>query len=227
MPNIIKICGLTEPQSIAACLRVGATHLGFVFHPQSPRNVTYERAANLANVTRGMTKSVALVANPSQSLLQDILVQVRPDIIQFHGNETSDQMKKMRDLLPNEIEIWKAIGVSSETDFVNVADFSPYIDKLLFDARPPKRSDHGQDRLGGHGVPFDWEILKAYKGSAPWILAGGLTPDNVAKAITIARQVSGFTGVDVSSGVESSLGKKDDKAIESFIRNAIKAMDGV
>ncbi|MEL7490384.1 MAG: phosphoribosylanthranilate isomerase [Pseudomonadota bacterium] len=212
MPGLIKICGLREPASAEAACAAGATHLGFVFYPKSPRYIEAHEAASIAAVMRSEIKIVALVVDPAEALIGEIMDRARPDAVQFHGAEGADALARIKDKWDGRIEVWKALGMASAEDMRQAEAFDGIADRLLFDARPPR----GADRPGGHGAAFDWSILGAYEGRTPWLLAGGLSPENVAAAIDAARAIPGFDGVDVSSGVERAPGEKDGEAIARF-----------
>ncbi len=220
MAGLIKICGLREPASAEAARAAGATHLGYVFHPKSPRHIEVHEAASVIDATRGDMKIVALVVDPEAALFGEIMDRARPDAVQFHGAEDADALARIKDKWGGRIEVWKALGMASAEDMRQAAAFDGIADRLLFDARPPQ----GADRPGGHGAAFDWSLLGAYEGRTPWLLAGGLSPDNVAAGIEAARAIPGFDGVDVSSGVERAPGEKDADAIARFVAAAQAAL---
>ena len=203
----VKICGLTDPADVAAAVVAGAAYLGFVFFPRSPRHLDPTRAAALAaGVPPGLCK-VALTVDATDAELDAILAALPADMLQLHGSESPARVAaiKARFGLP----VMKAIGVADPGDMAAIDAYSEVADQLLIDAKPAK------DALpGGNGLAFDWQLLSARKyWRRPWMLAGGLTPANVAEAIarTGARQV------DVSSGVESTPGRKDDRLIRAFL----------
>lgn len=203
----VKICGLTDPADVAAAVAAGAAYLGFVFFPRSPRHLDPTRAAALAaGVPPGLCK-VALTVDATDAELDAILAALPADMLQLHGSESPARVAaiKARFGLP----VMKAIGVADPGDMAAIDAYSEVADQLLIDAKPAK------DALpGGNGLAFDWQLLSARKyWRRPWMLAGGLTPANVAEAIarTGARQV------DVSSGVESTPGRKDDRLIRAFL----------
>lgn len=206
-PIRVKMCGLKSAADIAAAADAGASYVGFVFFPKSPRAVTIEQAAALAlSVPVGIAK-VALVVNPDNSFLDDLTGQVAIDMIQLHGSETPQRVAevKARYGLP----VMKAIGISSAADLDQINVYETVADQILVDAKPPK----GADLPGGNGATFDWDLLAARKyWTKPWMLAGGLTPDNIAEAVhkTGARQL------DLSSALESAPGQKDPAKIAAF-----------
>lgn len=204
----VKICGLTTAATIDSAVSAGAAYLGFNFFPKSPRFVTYAAAAGLAvHVPPGVAK-VGLVVNVDDAMIDDLVSAVPLDMIQLHGTETPGRVSeiKARTGLP----VIKAIGISSAEDLDNIDRFSDVADQLLVDAKAPK----GAELPGGNGLPFDWQLLAGRKyWRRPWLLAGGLVPENVAEAI----RLTGARQVDVSSGVESAPGVKDDDRIRAFM----------
>ena len=207
----VKICGLTTPAHVAAAVDAGAGYVGFVFFPKSPRNVSIDQAVELAaEVPVGVAK-VALVVNADDALLDQITQAVPIDMLQLHGSESPQRVAevKARYGLP----VMKAVGISDAEDLAQIDAYMPVADQLLIDAKPPKNAD----LPGGNGLSFDWTLLAGRKyWTKPWMLAGGLTPDNVAEA---ARR-TGAQQVDVSSGVESAPGQKDSDMIAAFIKAA-------
>ena len=223
MTRFIKICGLRERAHVEAAENADATHIGFVFFPKSPRNLNVDDAANIAAPLPRNVAHVALLVDPDEALLKKILDDFEPDIVQLHGCETVDEVGRVNQLAGAQTEVWKALGMASAADVDVAAQYDGVADKLLFDARPPD----GADRPGGHGAAFDWSILRSYRGETPWLLAGGLNPDNVGEAIAACAAIPGFAGVDVSSGVESASGEKCVEKIEKFIYAAQAAYRGV
>lgn len=206
----VKICGLSQPESVDAALKAGARYLGFVFFEKSPRNVTPSEAAALtADVPLGIAR-VGLFVNPDDAALQGTLAQVPLDIIQLHGHESPARVAKVKALTG--LPVMKAVGISEPADLDALWDYGLVADMLLVDAKPPK------DAVlpGGNGLAFDWRLLVGRQMVRPWLLAGGLTPDNVAQAIRLTRA----PGVDVSSGVESAPGVKDVEKIRQFVSRA-------
>ncbi|WP_052726471.1 phosphoribosylanthranilate isomerase [Devosia epidermidihirudinis] len=210
---IVKICGIKTSAILEATIAAGADMVGFVHFPRSPRHASIEDIANLISEARGRVQTVVLLVNPDNSTVAEIAA-LGPDWIQLHGPETPHRVEAIR--AEAGVEIMKAVPIGSAEDVTHVASFLDVADRILVDAKPPK----GADRPGGLGETFDWGLLKALDPSLPFMLSGGLTPDNVADAI---RSVRPF-GVDVSSGVESAPGVKDAGLIEAFIRNARAAL---
>lgn len=206
MPVAVKICGLTSVDAANAAARAGAEYGGLVFHPASPRNLTPDAAWGIASALRGRLRMVALVADADDALLAAIIDAVRPDFLQLHGHESVARTQEIRTRFGAVI---KALPIAEAADFQTVQPYEAVADMLLFDAKPPK----GAARAGGHGAAFDWTLLAGRTFPKPWFLAGGLNPDNVARAIAL----SGATMVDVSSGVESAPGVKSAERINQFI----------
>jgi len=206
----VKICGLSQPEHVDAAIRAGAGFLGFVFFPKSPRNVSAETAAALAaDVPPGIAR-VGLFVNPDDALLDRVLGLVPLDILQLHGAETPERVSQIR--ARTGLPVMKAVGVSTPADLDALWDYGLVADMLLVDAKPPP------DAVlpGGNGLAFDWRLLVGRKWLKPWVLAGGLNPDNVAEAV----HLTGARIVDVSSGVESAPGHKDAALIRRFIAAA-------
>ncbi len=218
MPLLVKICGLSTEASIEAAITAGADLVAFNFHPRSPRYVTLERAAELAALARGRAEIVALVVNAGDDGLSAIRSTVEPDSWQFHGDETPERVRDARAVWG--LPVMKAIGVSGASDLGALGSFAPVADRLLLDAKPPKDAAYP----GGHGQPFDWRVLSALPPHRPFMLSGGLTPENVGEAIRLVRGFGlNLLGVDVSSGVESAPGIKDPTRIRAFVAAAREA----
>ncbi len=212
MPDVkVKICGLRTVADVMAAADAGASYVGFVFFPKSPRNVTIDEVAALAiEVPMGVAK-VALVVNADDAFLDALTAKVPLDMLQLHGSETPARVAevKARYSLP----VMKAIGISTAADLEKIDTYAAVADQLLIDAKPPKDAN----LPGGNGNAFDWQLLAGRKyWTKPWMLAGGLTMDNVASAIA----TTGATQVDLSSGVESAPGVKDPALIHAFIAAA-------
>lgn len=215
VPDIqVKMCGLRRPQDVQVAAELGAAYVGFVFFEKSPRSVTLTEAAALAvDVPVGMAK-VALVVNPDDRFLDDLTARVPLDMLQLHGAETPDRVAqvKARYGLP----VMKAIGVGDAADLDQIDRYSAVADQLLIDAKPPKNAE----LPGGNGLSFDWRLLAGRKyWTVPWMLAGGLTPQNVGEAITR----TGARQLDLSSGLESAPGVKDPDKMRAFMQAALKA----
>src|SRR6056297_216618 len=209
----VKICGLTRPEDVRAAAEAGATYGGFVFFPKSPRNVAPDRARDLAvSAPIGLAK-VALVVDPTDDFLRDILSIVPIDILQLHGHESPARVAELRARWG--LPVMKAVGVAEQADLEALQTYQKVADQILVDAKPPKNAD----LPGGNGLTFDWRLLSGRRWSKPWMLAGGLTPENVAQAVAM----TGVAQVDVSSGVESAPGLKDAAKIGQFVTQARSA----
>lgn len=212
-PFLIKICGLSTPETLEAALAAGADMIGLNFHPKSPRYVALERAKELAKIARGKTQVVALVVGWSEEKAAELAEALKPDWFQFHGRETPEQTAALRRAVGR--PVMKALGIATAEDLKSIAGYRDAADLILLDAKPPKDAAFP----GGHGKPFDWDLLAGLDPSQRFMLSGGLDPANVAEAVRIARPA----GVDVSSGVESAPGVKDPARIAEFIASARKA----
>jgi phosphoribosylanthranilate isomerase len=211
MPVEVKICGLSTPETVDAAVDAGADMIGLVFFPRSPRNVSLGQAAALAARARGRSRIVTLVVDADDALLKDIVAKVDPDLIQAHGSESPERIAEIARLTGK--PVIKAIRVRDAGDIASAAQFSEAASLILYDAKAPETL--GSALPGGNGHAFDWGLLDGARRPA-FMLAGGLTPENVAEAI----RVTGAPVVDVSSGVESAPGVKDIGLIRKFIEAA-------
>jgi phosphoribosylanthranilate isomerase len=209
----VKICGINSVESADAAVRAGADFVGLVFHPASPRNLTRGQAQGLAERMHGRVRLVALMTDANDEEIGAVVKSVRPDFLQFHGNETPERVGATRSQFG--IPIIKALAIADSDDFARAASYEAAADMLLFDARAPVSAA----RPGGHGAAFDWQLLRGRKFSRPWLLAGGLNVDNVARAIRSCEA----PGVDVSSGVETAPGVKSAEMISDFVAAARSA----
>jgi phosphoribosylanthranilate isomerase len=210
MTPIVKICGLSSATTLDAALAAGATMVGFVFFAKSPRNIGYEQARALGAQARGRARIVALTVDADDAALARIVEWLSPDILQLHGREAPSRVTEIRQRFGR--PTMKAIGVAAPADFAAAAPYDGVADFLLIDAKPAKNAL----LPGGNGRAFDWALARDFRPRTPWLLSGGLDPDNVAEAITL----TGARGVDVSSGVESAPGVKDESKIRAFIAAA-------
>ena len=209
-PISVKICGINNEAAAQAAIEAGADYAGFVYFPASPRHVELARAHALKSLLPASIKSVSVLVDPSDELLDQVHTVLQPDYIQLHGKETPERFATIRRRYPA-LKLIKAIRVSNADDIAMSAAFSAYADKLLFDAKP---SQLPNVLPGGNGLAFDWALLGNRAFALPWMLSGGLNPDNVAEAIVQTRA----SEVDVSSGVESAPGVKDPALIAAFIK---------
>lgn len=217
MSLLVKICGLSTPSTLEAALDAGADMVGFVFFPPSPRNLSLAQARALGAQAQGRALKVALCVDADDRFLDGAVEAARPDILQLHGKESPARVVELK--RRHGLPVMKAIHVSGVEDLAAVADYEGAADRLIFDARPPK----GAILPGGNGAPFDWRILDHVETRLPWMLSGGVNPGNVAEALAVTRA----PGLDVSSGVESSPGVKDEGLIRLFIERARAASNAV
>ena len=206
----MKICGLTSESSIKHAVTAGADYIGFVFFRKSPRYLTFNQAADLAKFIPENVMTVALVVDPTNDLLADIMRHVRIDMIQLQGKESPQRVSEVKELTG--LPVMKAIGLSEPEDLDIINTYAAVADQLLIDAKPPK----GSLLPGGNGLAFDWKLMSGKSWNIPWMLAGGLNAENVTEAI----QTTGTAQIDVSSGVEKAPGDKDPNKVSRFIQIA-------
>lgn len=204
---IVKVCGLSTAPALEAALRAGADVVGFVFFAKSPRHVGFEAARALGERARGRARIAALSVDAADDALARIVEALAPDILQLHGRETPSRVKEIG--LRFACATMKAVGVAAPGDLADAERYDGVADFLLIDAKPPKDAA----LPGGNGLPFDWRLASGFSPRKPWLLSGGLDPGNVERAIAL----TGACGVDVSTGVESAPGVKDEGKIASFI----------
>lgn len=213
----VKICGLKTEAALDTALEHGADYVGLVFHDTSPRNVDLETARALAQRARGRAKVVALLVDPDDSKLADVVAAVEPDVIQLHGSETPARVAEIAQRFSR--PVMKAVKVACPADAEAARGYVGKAALILFDAKAPETQAGALP--GGNGVAFDWKALEGVRGEFAYMLAGGLTPINVAEAI----RRTGADAVDVSSGVESAPGEKDADLIGRFLHAAKTAKD--
>lgn len=209
-PVRVKICGVTSQQLMRDVGNAGAQYAGLVFFEKSPRNLSLDKARSIAlEAPTGLAK-VALVVNPSDRFLDSLTTTVPLDMIQLHGSETPERVSEIKQ--KTGLPVMKAIGVAEQDDLKKLDVYATVADQLLVDAKPAK------DAIlpGGNGSAFDWSLLQGRRWTGPWMLAGGLNPENVAQAIAI----TGTQQIDVSSGVEIRPGEKDKQKINAFVTAA-------
>ncbi len=215
MPNQlnidVKICGLSDAPSIEVALDGGANHIGFIFFPKSPRNISPEDAGELAKNVRGKANIVAVSVDADDAFLDEIVEKLSPDILQLHGSESPERVGKIK--LRYDLPAIKAFAIRQKSDFEKAEPYLDIADRLLFDAKPPK----GSDLPGGNGVSFDWTLFARWQESyglrIPAMLSGGLDGDNITQALLS----SNARAIDISSGVETAPGIKDPKLITAFL----------
>jgi phosphoribosylanthranilate isomerase len=210
MAVLIKICGLNTPAAVDAALDAGADFVGFVFFAPSPRHVGFEAARTFAARVGSRARKVAVTVDAPDDLLAGAIAALEPDLLQLHGRETPERVGVVRSRF--RLPVMKAIPIARRADLSPVRQYEPMVDRLMFDARAPAKAT----RPGGHGVAFDWKILRNLDLAVPFMLSGGLDVGNVADALRVARP----GGVDVSSGVESAPGRKDPDKIRAFVQAA-------
>lgn len=203
----VKICGLRSAADVEAVARAGAAYAGFVFFPKSPRHLALPEARLAALAAPPGLAKVGLTVDADDALLDAIVEAVPLDMLQLHGHETPDRVAQVR--ARYRLPVMKALGVADEGDLLAIADYLGVADQLLIDAKPPR------DAVlpGGNGLAFDWRLLAGRRWPKPWMLAGGLTAQNVAEAV----HLTGARQVDVSSGVERAAGVKDAALIAAFV----------
>jgi phosphoribosylanthranilate isomerase len=209
-PVSVKICGLATVDDVRACADADANYMGLVFFEKSPRNITILAARELALAAPLGLAKVALVVNPSDAQLDAITATVPLDMLQLHGGETPERVAevKARYGLP----VMKAVGIADGDDLPKLESYFGVADQILVDAKPPK----GGELPGGNGLSFDWRLIAGRRWPCPWMLAGGLTPENVAEAV----KMTGAKQVDVSSGVEDAPGQKNAELIQKFVQSS-------
>ena len=204
-----KICGITSVEALDAAIDGGARFVGFVTYSRSPRFLTMDKLAALAQRARGRVETVLVTVNADDAHLVAATDAARPDWIQLHGSESLQRAAEVRPFARR--GLIKAVGVARRDDLGTIAPFEPVVDMFLFDAQAAPG-----DQPGGNARAFDWGLMAGFQSKRPWLLAGGLTPANVQEAI----RVSGADLVDVSSGVESAPGLKDPLLIAQFLAAA-------
>src|SRR5258708_39447961 len=210
MALVIKICGLTTAQALESALEAGADWVGFVFFPPSPRTVWTAAAGLLARPAAGRARKVAVMVDPDDGLVEEVVDALHPDVLQLHGSESAQRLTVLRARFG--LPVIKALPVGHAGDLAKVAAYMTIADHLLFDARPPRDAT----RPGGLGKPFDWSLLAKLHADIRFFLSGGLDAGNVAEAIAATRPF----GVDVSSSVEGAPGVKDPAKVRTFVHAA-------
>ncbi len=205
----IKICGLKTAEALDAAISARADYAGFVFFPPSPRHVALSDVRQLAERAEGRIRRVGLFVEADDALLAEAVAAARLDAIQLHGSETPERAAQVKARFG--VPVWKALPVAGASDVGRADAYAGAADLILFDAKTPKGA-----LPGGMGLSFDWTLLANHRGTLPWGLAGGLTPDNVAEAV----RITGAPLVDTSSGVESAPGVKDVDKIAAFCKAA-------
>jgi phosphoribosylanthranilate isomerase len=208
--TLIKICGLSSPQTLEVALECGADMVGFVFFQPSPRHVGWAQARTLGAQVRGRALKVALCVDARDEEVAEIIAALKPDLLQLHGGESPDRARLARRRFG--LPLMKALPIEQRADLDLARRYEGIVDRLLFDARAPRQAS----RPGGLGRSFDWRLLQGFRTSAPFMLSGGLDAQNVAEAL----RITAAPAVDVSSGVERAPGEKDPDKIRAFIAAA-------
>jgi len=210
MSLIVKICGLSTPETLDVALDAGADMVGFVFFPPSPRHLGLETARDLGKHVRHRAVKVALTVDADDTTLANIVEVLEPDILQLHGRETVARLRDIKQKFG--LQVMKALAVETPADLASLPGYAAVADRILFDAVAPREAT----RPGGLGAVFDWHVLENLDLKLPFMVSGGLNAGNVAEAVRVTRA----GGVDVSSGVERTPGIKDPEMIRTFIRAA-------
>jgi phosphoribosylanthranilate isomerase len=208
----VKICGLTRPEAVRHAAGAGASYVGIVLFPGSPRNVEIEAAAALVGAAPPGVATVALLVDPDDALVERAAA-LGVGMLQLHGCETPVRVAEIRARAG--VPVMKAVGIGGAEDLPRIDDYEPVADQILVDARPPA----GASRPGGNATAFDWRLIAGRRWARPWMLAGGLDATNVAEAV----RLTGAPQLDVSSGVESAPGVKDPALVEAFVAAARSA----
>lgn len=206
----VKICGLSTRPTLEAALAAGADMVGFVFFEKSPRHIGLDAARALGAAVAGRARKVALLVDADDAAVSAVVEALTPDILQLHGKESPERVAAIRARF--DLPVMKALGIGGREDLGALTAYEPVADWLLLDARPPK------DAMlpGGNGIAFDWGLIAGLKLQRPWLLSGGLNPSNVGAAL----RLTGAPGVDVSSGIETAPGVKDEGLIRAFVMAA-------
>ena len=202
----VKICGVKSEEIANHAIISNADYLGFIFYPQSPRNISFEESTVILNKVKNKISTVAVTVNPDDSMLNKI-IEIGFSMIQLHGTESIERVKEIKNF--SSIKIIKSFGISSKSDLAKTQSYEDIADYFLFDARPEEK-----DLPGGNAKTFEWSTLNDYTSKKEFFLSGGLNIENVETAVN-SNQTNFF---DVSSGVESSPGVKDKQKISDFIR---------
>ncbi|MFC5385883.1 phosphoribosylanthranilate isomerase [Aquamicrobium segne] len=203
-----KICGLKTTEALDAAVKGGASHVGFIFFPKSPRHVTPQEAAKLRAHSGGKAKAVAVTVDADDMVLDAIVKTMQPDMLQLHGTESPERVAevKRRYRLP----VMKAFAIHDQADLARIAPYRGIADRFLFDAKAPA----GSRLPGGNGVRFDWNLLAGLDAGIDYMLSGGLNAANIGDALRLVKP----SAIDISSGVESAPGVKDTRLIEEFFK---------
>jgi phosphoribosylanthranilate isomerase len=194
----VKICGITQIEQGKAIVELGADSLGFICVPESPRYISATRLRAIADVLPSETVKVGVFANHGVTEIVAVVQQAHLSAVQLHGTESPEFCRQLRQAIRPEIELIKAFRLKSSVSLAETSAYLDCVDTLLLDAYHPQM-------LGGTGHTIDWQDLVQFKPAIPWLLAGGLTSDNISEALSRLQP----DGIDLSSGVERSPGDKD------------------
>ncbi len=194
----IKICGITKPEQAQKIAQIGATALGFICVERSPRYVTPSQIKGILSQLSISTDTIGVFANAKMVKIEQIVRETGLSGVQLHGSESKEFCQQLRQILPTNTEIIKAFRIKTPESLVATDSYTDYVDTLLLDAYHPQM-------LGGTGQTINWQDLRQFNPTLPWMLAGGLNPDNISDALTQLK----LDGIDLSSGVEKSPGDKD------------------
>lgn len=208
MSTQVKICGLTRKEDVETAIKEGADFLGFIIEAPSPRRLSVSQAKPLFEGAKGFAQRVAVTVNPDDALLDTIAARLKPDYVQFHGDESVDRLANIAKRY--DFKIIKACPIASDADMKSAGEYAGVADIILFDAKPPK----GSDVRCGHGIAIDWNIIRRAPTPKFYALAGGLNPDTISEAIASTNAPM----VDVSSGLEREAGIKDTEKIQAFMK---------
>ncbi len=212
MPVEVKICGITSPTALAAAVAGGAEYIGLNFYPPSPRYLSPDEARALAQNTPARIVKVGLFVDAEDAAIGALVAAVPLDLLQLHGAESPERVKAIRDRFG--LPVMKAVGIAGTAEVAAAEAYGPVVDRLLFDAKPPK--DMKGALPGGNALAFDWDLLAGRSWPVPWMLSGGLDSENLAEAV----RISGAAALDVSSGVEDRPGVKSPAKIRTFLTTA-------
>ncbi|MDJ0553416.1 MAG: phosphoribosylanthranilate isomerase [Microcoleaceae cyanobacterium MO_207.B10] len=219
----VKICGITKADQGQAIARMGATALGFICVPTSPRYITPEQIRNIIEKLPPNIDKIGVFVNTKTNLISEIVMNTKLNGVQLHGEESPEFCYQLHQLIPH-VEIIKALRIKSPQDLIRANIYVNHVNTVLLDAYHP-------DKFGGTGQTLDWQIIKKFNPNLPWLLAGGITPDNVTKAMqqflsnfqdkqdNIKLTNKTFSGIDLSSGVETSPGDKDLAKVTRLFEN--------
>ena len=213
----VKICGITKVEQGIAIARLGAQSLGFICVPASPRYVSPETIRLIVEQLPENVDRIGVFANSTIDNICQVVAESNLTGVQLHGDETAEYCDRLREFLPG-IEMIKALRVKTSETLDTVALYATHVDTLLLDAYHP-------EQLGGTGKTLDWQMLAEFRPKCPWLLAGGLRPDNVLNAIASLSD-NNFSGVDLSSGVEIAPGDKDLTKVAKLFEQLKKTNKG-